>query len=299
MFGKVDLVMWTKNGARTLPSVLRQLNITIPDEFVSNHIIIDDHSTDTTREVARSFGWKVIINEGTGVSEGANTALKNITADFFVSIEQDLLLAKNWWERIPSLLADSRTAVASGIRFAAKPIGLRKLEQQMARKCLGEDKFWLSLKDGRQDIFTYGKTLDNTIYKTKILKAVGGFPRTTSGAGVDTILIYRLQRAGYTWKVDCNVQSLHLRSGLRHELRHSYWYGTVVREVWHILRREFNTQVPTESNLIYRLLVSPASGFLTALKTKEPSVTYIYPLLRLYYIMGLLVSRKVKTPQET
>jgi glycosyltransferase involved in cell wall biosynthesis len=263
----------------------------IPDEFVHNRIIVDDQSTDDTRQIARSFGWQVIMNEGIGISEGANTALKHVKTDFFVSIEQDLFLAKNWWERIPNYLTDSKTAVASGTRFVTKPVGLRKLEQQMAKKCLGEDKFWLAPTNSQKDVFTYGKTLDNTIYKTKIVKAVGGFPRT-SGAGVDTILIYRLQRAGYNWAVDCNVQSLHLRAGLRHELRHSYWYGTVVREVWRKLRQEFNTQVPTESNLVYRLLVSPASGLLTAVKTKEPTITYIYPLLRLYYIMGLIISRK-------
>jgi len=292
MLGKVDLVMWTKNGAQTLPSVLRQLNRVIPDEFSNKRIIVDDQSTDNTREVARSFGWQLIMNEGTGVSDGANTALRNVSTDYFVSVEQDVLLANNWWERVPNFVTDKKTAVASGIRFAVKPIGLRKLEQQMTKKVVGDERFLLSQKSSRQEMFTYGKTLDNTIYKTKVLRALGGFPRTKSGAGVDTILVYKLKRAGYDWAVDYNVKSLHLRFGLRHELRHSYWYGTVVREVWHILRQEFGVQTPTESNLIYRLLLSPAGGFLTAIKTKEPTITYIYPLMRLYYIMGLLLSQK-------
>jgi glycosyltransferase involved in cell wall biosynthesis len=287
MIDKVDLVMWTKNGAETLPLVLKRLSESIPGESVNNRIIVDDHSTDGTCDIAKSFGWRVIFNEGTGISDGANTALKNVETDYFVSVEQDLLLAKNWWEKIPSYLAESRNAVASGIRFVGKPIGLRKLQQQMAQKCLGEEKFWLSPQSGQREAFTFGKTLDNTIYRTKVIKSLGGFPHTNSGAGVDTILVYRLQRAGFHWAVDYNIQSLHLRHGMKDEFRHQYWYGLVVHEVWDILRKEFNIQVSTESNLLSRLLLSPASGLVTAIKTKEPTIIYIYPLLRLYYVAGL------------
>jgi len=294
MFGKVDLVMWTKNGAETLPLVLRRLSESIPAASINNRIIVDDHSTDGTRDIAKSFGWRVIPSEGTGISDGANTALKNVETDYFVSVEQDLMLAKNWWDKIPLYLTELKTAVASGIRFVVEPKGLRKLEQQMAKKCLGEEKFLLSPQNAQREVFTFGKTLDNTIYKTKIIRALGGFPRTISGAGVDTILIYKLQRAGFYWAVDYDVQSVHLRNSLRNELRHRYWYGTVVREVWSRLKQEFDVQVTAESNLLYRLLISPASGLINALKTKEPTVIYIYPLLRLYYIRGLLAaSRKL------
>jgi GT2 family glycosyltransferase len=141
--------------------------------------------------------------------------------------------------------------------------------------------------------FTFGKTLDNTIYKTKIIRTLGGFPRAIRGAGVDTILVYRLQRAGFYWAVDYTVQSLHIRGNLKDELQHQYWYGSVVRNVWNRMRQEFNVQVATESNLLYRLFLSPLSGLVAAFKTKEPAVIYIYPLLRLYYIRGLLTSQKV------
>ncbi|MCW4044467.1 MAG: glycosyltransferase [Candidatus Bathyarchaeota archaeon] len=294
MLGKIDVVMWTKNGAATLPLVLKRLSESIPEESINNRIIVDDHSTDATRDIAESFGWRVIFNEGTGVSDGANTALKNVETDCFMSVEQDLLLTKDWWNKIPALLSDPKTAVASGVRFVAKPIGLRKLELQMAKKCLGEEKFLLSPQSAQQEVFTFGKTLDNTIYKTRVIRAVGGFPRTDSGAGVDTILIYKLQQAGFRWVVNPNVESLHLRGGLREALRHQYWYGTVVREVWGRLRKEFNVPLYSESNLLYRLLISPASGLLAAFKTKEPTVIYIYPLMRFYYIRGLLTtSRRV------
>jgi len=119
---KIDLVMWTKNGAGTLPLVFNRISEVIPNKFVNNRIVVDDHSTDHTREIAKSFGWNVILNEGSGISDGANTALKYVKSEFFISFEQDLLLAKNWWEKIPKLLGKEKVAIASGIRLPNKPL---------------------------------------------------------------------------------------------------------------------------------------------------------------------------------
>jgi glycosyltransferase involved in cell wall biosynthesis len=59
MIGKIDLVMWTKNGEKTLPIVLKQIDKVIPHENVCHKILIDDHSVDKTVEIAKSFGWNV------------------------------------------------------------------------------------------------------------------------------------------------------------------------------------------------------------------------------------------------
>jgi glycosyltransferase involved in cell wall biosynthesis len=92
LIGKVDLVMWTKNGQATLPTVLKQIAKVIPSEFVNKKIISDDGSTDYTVEIAKSFGWSVFSNEGQGISDGANTALKHVESEYFISFEQDLIL---------------------------------------------------------------------------------------------------------------------------------------------------------------------------------------------------------------
>ena len=45
---KVDLCMWTKNGAKTLPIVLERINKVIPKEQVGEKYIVDDRSRDST-----------------------------------------------------------------------------------------------------------------------------------------------------------------------------------------------------------------------------------------------------------
>jgi glycosyltransferase involved in cell wall biosynthesis len=290
---KVDLVMWTKNGAVTLPLVLKRIREVIPSKFVNKQVIVDDRSTDNTREIAKSFGWTVVFNEGKGISDGANTALKNVTSEFFISFEQDLLLARDWWNKIPRSLENPKAAVASGMRFANKPEGVRRLQQYVAKKYRGEGELESWLKGRQMSAFTLGKTLDNTIYKAKIVKAVGGFPKLKANSGVDTTLAYIINQAGYYWFVDYNVQSIHLRRNLKQELSHQYWYAKQLYEIWRKIETDTNKGPPaTKFNVISRFVLSPFTGIFIALKTMEPSIVYIHPLVRFYYLKGLLESEK-------
>jgi len=292
---KTDLVMWTKNGSATLPAVLKRISDIIPEEFVGNRIIVDDRSADDTSKIAKSFGWQVSLNEGTGISDGANTALKHVTSKYFISFEQDLLLARDWWEKISPLLENPHVAVASGMRFADKPRGIKKLQQYVAKKYRGESSLSSWLKSRQMAAFTLGKTLDNTMYKTEIVKALGGFPKMPVNAGVDTVLAYKLEQSGYHWIVDYNVQSVHLRKGLKQELAHQYWYGTQLYAIWNKIETETNQRPPiTRFGIMYRFFTSPFTGLFVALKTKEPTITYIHPLVRFYYMKGLLQALKLE-----
>jgi glycosyltransferase involved in cell wall biosynthesis len=291
---KVDLVMWTRNGRETLPSVLRRISEIIPEVAINKRIIVDDYSNDDTRQIATAFGWTVIPNKGHGISDGANTALANVTSEFFISFEQDLLLARDWWNKIPPLLESPKVAAASGMRFADKPRGIRKLQQYVAKKYRGEANLASWLRSRQTAAFTLGKTLDNTIYKTSTIKSLGGFPRMRVNAGVDTILAYTVDQAGYQWVVDYSVQSLHLRKGLKQELTHQYWYGTLLYEIWQKIETGTDRRPPiSRFGVFSRFVISPFTGLLIAFKTKEPTITYIHPLIRLYYLKGLLQASRL------
>jgi glycosyltransferase involved in cell wall biosynthesis len=275
--------MWTKNGARTLPLVLSRIDTVIPRECVNRRILVDDQSTDATREIAESFGWQVIFNEGTGVSSGANTALRFATSEFLVSFEQDLILARDWWDRIPVLLEDEKTAVASGVRIAHYPSALKRLQEYTLE---GYQR-----KDMDRPGFLHGKTLDNTIYRTKVIRELGGFPSLPASAGVDNFLARKLASAGFRWRVDYTVRSIHLRSGIRDELAHYYWYGLSYRQVAARSRGESN-RLPLN---ILRFLYSPISGLEVALKKGAPDIVYIYPLIRFNVLKGMLGSKAHRT----
>jgi glycosyltransferase involved in cell wall biosynthesis len=289
---KVDLVMWTKNGEVCLPKVLQRIEEVVPKGNVCCKIIIDDHSEDGTVEIAERFGWKVYPNPSSGISSGANEALRHVDTEFFASFEQDLLLAFDWWKKIPHYMENPKVAAASGMRFASQPKGIAKLQQYVAKKYRGESTLSPWLRSREMSAFTLGKTLDNTIYRTSVLRFIGGFPKMQTNAGVDTVLAYKIQDAGYLWVVDYNVQSVHLRKGLMDELRHQYFYGAQLREIWRQIEKQSTAKPPVNrfsvlSRLIW-LIYSPLTGLFVAFKTKEPSIAYIHPLVRFYYAKGLL-----------
>jgi len=254
--------------------------------------VADDGSTDDTCKIAGSFGWTVVPNMGKGISDNANTALRNVSSEFFVSFEQDLLLARDWWSKIPPRLNDQKIAVASGMRFASQPEGVRKLQEYVAKKYRGEGELDSWLRSRQMAAFTLGKTLDNTIYRTAVMRAVGGFPQLPTSSGVDTTLAYVVSQRGYGWFVDYNVQSVHLRRGLKQELSHQYWYAKQLDEMWRKIRAETCMLPPvTRIGVVSRFVMSPFTGLLMAWKTREPSIVYVHPLIRLYYLRGYLNSK--------
>jgi glycosyltransferase involved in cell wall biosynthesis len=292
VIGKVDLVMWTKNGADTLPAVLRRIDEVVPDEAVNKRVIADDRSSDDTQQIAKGQGWTVLLNRGKGISDNANTALGQVSSEFFVSFEQDLLLAPDWWKKIPSYLDDPKVHAASGMRFASQPRGVKRMQQYVAKKYRGEAALASWLRGRETQAFTLGKTLDNTIYRTAAVRAVGGFPYSRSSAGVDTTLAYLLSARGFRWIVDYDVQSVHLRKGLRQELDHQFWYAQQLNDMWLQIERNTSARRPpvTRFDVVYRFAMSPFTGAFMAYKTREPSIAYIHPLVRLYYLRGFLSS---------
>jgi glycosyltransferase involved in cell wall biosynthesis len=271
--------MWTKNGSRTLPLVLKKIEEVIPQHLVQNKILVDDHSVDNTREIAESFGWWVIPNEGKGISDGANTALKHVKSEFFISFEQDLLLAKEWWEKVPKLLKKKRVAIASGIRLPDKPLSIRKLQEHVFRNYRQQYQ-----KDER---FIKGKTLDNTIYRTEILRKIGGFPKLDISAGVDTVLAYRIYDYRYRWLVDFDVVSIHLREELWNEVKHYYWYG----KCYNGLRKALGEKrIAPIWRIFLTTIYSPVKGSIIAFKERCIYLVLVYPLIRIAILFGVIRS---------
>jgi len=255
--------MWTKNGERFLKLVLKRIDEVIPHENVNQKVLVDDRSEDATTEIAKEFNWKIYVNPRGGIPSGANEALRHVRTPIFISFEQDLLLASNWWDTVPNLLSEKKVAVACGARLPDVSHSIRKFY-----------KFIIN----QNPHFTI--SLDNTIYKTNILKSIGGFPNLPFSTGVDTILAHKIMSVGFKWKVATNVVSTHLRGGLREELKHEYWYATKRYEIERIIGYPLRPL----SSFARMAFTSPLWGIRLALKHKIPDLTYFYPL---YYFAVL------------
>jgi len=277
----VDCVIWTKNGAKTLPQVINRINQVIPWENVNRRFIVDDVSIDETVRVAICNGWDVYSNRGKGIADGANTALEHIETEYFCSFEQDVLLAKDWWIKIQKYIGKPGVGAASGMRFYPK------------KNCVGNLERYIALKQPVWKQFTLGKTLDNTVWNTAAVRGVGGFPKMTY-AGHDTILAYSLEKAGYRWVVDDLIISVHLRDSFFDACQHQFFYSLSFSEVWKILNVKFGlVEVATLKVISFRFIKSPLIGMLIALKMRDPRLLFAYPLFMLYYLRGYIKGRSL------
>lgn len=196
MIEKVDLVMWTKNSSKFLSLVLRRIEKVIPSEVVGKNIIIDDHSTDNTVEIAKNLGWEVHENQGNGIFDAFETALSFVSSEFFVSVEHDIILSKEWWEEISRHMKNDGVAVAQGVRVATHPF-LRKLDEYIIER---HDEMSKNLC----------LSIDNNLYRTKVIRKFG--LNVWDHAYVRAFL----KEKGFKWIIDRSVISGHIRPSIRY-----------------------------------------------------------------------------------
>ena len=64
-------------------------------------------------------------------------------------------------------------------------------------------------------------------------------------------------------------------------------------EIWRKIGEETNKPPPvTKLGVIRRFVMSPFTGLFMAVQTREATVVYIHPLIRFYYMKGLLQTTK-------
>ena len=192
---KLDLVMWTLNGEKTLSQCLSSIEKAVPKDKIGQKIVIDGHSIDSTKKMCESFGWRVLDAKKVGIAHQANQALELVETEFFASFEQDIVLDPNWFNTISKHFEDESVAVAQGVRVSVNPT-LRNFERYALGNQLGYS------------------SLDNTIYRTKMIRNVGGY-YTKYTLVADRDLQDRVRASGLKWIVDKTVISDHLKFSIR------------------------------------------------------------------------------------
>jgi glycosyltransferase involved in cell wall biosynthesis len=108
----VDVAILTMNSGRMLRECINSVYNNIP---VKNLIIVDGYSTDTTATIAKEFQEKYgnvrFIQEKGTRGSARQSAIQLIKSDWFVFVDSDVLLSKNWFAEAQKLIKDDVGAV--------------------------------------------------------------------------------------------------------------------------------------------------------------------------------------------
>lgn len=112
-----DVWMCTYNSAKLLPITLTRISQVIPPKAINRKFIVDDFSSDDTKEVAKELGWEVYANKKKGLYNARQYAFSLVETDYCASFEHDLYLSEKWFPRIPNFVINSGCDIAQGVRI--------------------------------------------------------------------------------------------------------------------------------------------------------------------------------------
>ena len=99
MTPSITVAICSLNGARRLPETLRALYSQISPE--TDVLVVDDGSTDSTCEVAKSFGARTVRHErNLGYGHARQTALENCHTDILAFIDDECVIANDWFQTL-------------------------------------------------------------------------------------------------------------------------------------------------------------------------------------------------------
>lgn len=194
-FPPVSLLMAAYNEqeciAETLHSLRRQ---NYPGDL--QIIIVDDGSTDKTREIVKASGMsnvKLITASHGGKATALNRGLQDVSFDYVISIDADTFLHPQAITRIMSrMLGDpSNTAAVAGCVLA-------KNSRQSFMARLQEWDYFLAIASVKRQQALYQGTLVAqgafSLYKTQVVRLLNGWPNCI---GEDIVLTWAMIKAGY------------------------------------------------------------------------------------------------------
>jgi glycosyltransferase involved in cell wall biosynthesis len=187
-----DIWMCTYNSAKLLPIILPRITQVIPPEAINRKFIVDDFSSDKTKEAAKKLGWEVYANKKKGLYNARHYAFSLVETNYCASFEHDLYLSEKWYPRIPNFVVDGDYDIAQGVRIRDAR-GFKELD----------------IYDNNHRIIT---SEDNTFYAM-----IPDWNRQILEGKVENGI------SSLKYRVDRSICSRHMRGNTMTSLRHGYY----------------------------------------------------------------------------
>ncbi len=109
---RIDVAVLTMNSERMLKECLNSIYINLP---VNHLIVVDGCSTDATSDIVlefqKKYGNVLFIQERGTRASARQTAISRVKTDWFVFVDSDVILSKNWFAQAQKLMKDNVGAI--------------------------------------------------------------------------------------------------------------------------------------------------------------------------------------------
>jgi glycosyltransferase involved in cell wall biosynthesis len=168
--GPVDVAILTMNSERMLRECINSVYKNLP---VGNLIVVDGFSTDSTENIVKEFQEKygnvIFVQEKGTRGSARQTAIQMVKSDWFMFVDSDVILSKNWFAEAKKLVKDDVGAIW-GIEIWSVLRGMRvlKLFERVTLKIF--DK-----RGGTHDLLIRRKTVEDIKIPYKLHTYEDGF----------------------------------------------------------------------------------------------------------------------------
>jgi len=108
----IDVAILTMNSERMLRQCINSVYKNVP---VKNLIIVDGYSTDNTVDIVKAFQEKygnvVFVQEKGTRGSARQTAIQMVKSEWFMFVDSDVILSKNWFVEAEKLVSDNIGAI--------------------------------------------------------------------------------------------------------------------------------------------------------------------------------------------
>lgn len=113
---RIDVTVATLNSGRTIERCLKAIRSNLP---VRKLVIVDGGSTDSTLNVARNYGAKIVRVQGT-LGWSRFLQAENCETPWVVYVDSDVYVYATWWKNVSPYMNDPEIGMVLG--FADAPI---------------------------------------------------------------------------------------------------------------------------------------------------------------------------------